>query len=118
MYGRHGEAPLPIVAARTPSHCFEAAIEAVRLAVTYRTPVILLSDGYLANGAEPWRLPDLSALPAIEPGFASEPNHIDGGRDAELPARTCGTPRPSPGPGRPPGSPGSSTASAGWRRQT
>ena len=60
MYGRHGEAPVPIVAAMTPSHCFDAAIEAVRIAVTYRTPVILLSDGYLANGAEPWRLPDVA----------------------------------------------------------
>jgi 2-oxoglutarate ferredoxin oxidoreductase subunit alpha len=77
MYGRHGEAPLPIVAAKTPSHCFEAAIEAVRLAVKYRTPVILLSDGYLANGAEPWRLPDVDALPAIDPGFADAPNHVD-----------------------------------------
>jgi 2-oxoglutarate ferredoxin oxidoreductase subunit alpha len=76
MYGRHGEAPLPIVASRTPSHCFDAAIEAVRLAVTYRTPVILLSDGYLANGAEPWRLPDLSNRLPIEPNFASEPNHV------------------------------------------
>jgi len=86
MYGRHGEAPLPIVAARTPSHCFEVAIEAVRLAVTYRTPVIVLSDGYLANGAEPWRLPDLSAFPAIEPGFASEPNHVaEDGSPAFLP---------------------------------
>jgi 2-oxoglutarate ferredoxin oxidoreductase subunit alpha len=75
MYGRHGEAPLPIVAARTPSHCFEATVEAVRLAVKYRTPVILLSDGYLANGTEPWRLPDPDDLPAIEPGFASAPNH-------------------------------------------
>ncbi|MHB1583587.1 MAG: 2-oxoacid:acceptor oxidoreductase subunit alpha [Acidimicrobiales bacterium] len=77
MYGRHGEAPLPIVAAKTPSHCFEAAIEATRLAVKYRTPVILLSDGYLANGAEPWRLPDVDALPAIDPGFADAPNHVD-----------------------------------------
>ena len=83
MYGRHGEAPVPIVAACTPSHCFDAAIEAVRLAVKYRTPVILLSDGYLANGAEPWRLPDLDALAPIEPGFATEPNHTteDGTRD-------------------------------------
>jgi 2-oxoglutarate ferredoxin oxidoreductase subunit alpha len=77
MYGRHGEAPLPIVAAKTPSHCFEVAIEAARLAVKYRTPVILLSDGYLANGAEPWRLPDLDALPAIEPKFADAPNHLE-----------------------------------------
>ncbi len=75
MYGRHGEAPLPIVAAQTPSHCFEAVFEAVRLAVKYRTPVILLSDGYLANGAEPWKLPDLDTLPSIEPDFATEPNH-------------------------------------------
>ncbi len=75
MYGRHGEAPLPIVAAMTPSHCFAAAIEAIRLAITYRTPVILLSDGYLANGAEPWRLPDLTELPVIDPDFASAPNH-------------------------------------------
>ena len=77
MYGRHGEAPLPIVAACTPAHCFEAAVEATRLAVKYRTPVILLSDGYLANGAEPWKLPDLDALPTIDPDFASEPNHVD-----------------------------------------
>jgi 2-oxoglutarate ferredoxin oxidoreductase subunit alpha len=70
MYGRHGEAPVPIVAARTPSHCFAAAVEAVRIAVTYRTPVILLSDGYLANGSEPWRLPDVSSLPSIDPAFA------------------------------------------------
>jgi 2-oxoglutarate ferredoxin oxidoreductase subunit alpha len=83
MYGRHGEAPLPIVAPCTPAHCFEATIEAVRLAVKYRTPVILLSDGSLANGAEPWRLPDVDALPPIEAGFATEPNHTaeDGSPD-------------------------------------
>ncbi len=73
MYGRHGESPVPIVAARTPSHCFEAAIEAVRIAVTYRTPVFLLSDGYLANGSEPWRLPDVASIPDIDPGFATAP---------------------------------------------
>lgn len=77
MYGRHGEAPLPVVAAYRPSHCFAAAIEAVRIALTYRTPVILLSDGYLANGTEPWKLPDLDDLPSIEVRFASEPNHVD-----------------------------------------
>ncbi len=76
MYGRHGEAPVPIVAAKTPSHCFEAAIEAVRIAVKYRTPVILLSDGYLANGAEPWRLPDVDRIEQIDPGFAAEANHV------------------------------------------
>ena len=77
MYGRHGEAPLPILAPQTPSDCFAIAIEAVRLAVKYRTPVIVLSDGYLANGAEPWRLPDLDSFEAIEPDFASKPNHVD-----------------------------------------
>jgi 2-oxoglutarate/2-oxoacid ferredoxin oxidoreductase subunit alpha len=105
MYGRHGEAPLPILAPRTPSDCFAIAIEAVRLAVKYRTPVIVLSDGYLANGAEPWRLPDLDSFEPIEPGFASEPNHVDddGGetfwpyvRDPETLAR----------PWAPPGLPG------------
>ena len=60
LYGRHGESPLPIVAAYSPGHCFEVAIEAARIALKYRTPVILLSDGYLANGSEPWRLPDVS----------------------------------------------------------
>ncbi len=77
MYGRHGEAPLPILAPQTPSDCFAIAIEAVRLAVKYRTPVIVLSDGYLANGAEPWRLPDLDSFGAIEPDFATEPNHVE-----------------------------------------
>jgi 2-oxoglutarate ferredoxin oxidoreductase subunit alpha len=77
MYGRHGEAPLPIIAPQNPSDCFAVAIEATRLAVKYRTPVIVLSDGYLANGAEPWRLPDVDALEPIDPDFASEPNHID-----------------------------------------
>jgi 2-oxoglutarate/2-oxoacid ferredoxin oxidoreductase subunit alpha len=78
MYGRHGESPLPIVAAKTPSHCFDAAIEAARIALKYRTPVILLSDGYLANGAEPWRLPDVAALPDISVPFAEAPNGPDG----------------------------------------
>jgi 2-oxoglutarate ferredoxin oxidoreductase subunit alpha len=77
MYGRHGEAPVPIVAARTSSHCFEAAVEAVRIAVKYRTPVFLLSDGSLANGAEPWKLPDLADLPEIDPGFAEATNHTN-----------------------------------------
>ncbi len=77
MYGRHGEAPLPIVAAESPADCFDAAFEAVRIAVKYRTPVILLTDGYLANGAEPWNLPDVDALPDISVPFATEPNHGD-----------------------------------------
>ncbi|MET0421338.1 MAG: 2-oxoacid:acceptor oxidoreductase subunit alpha [Acidimicrobiia bacterium] len=77
MYGRHGESPLPIVAAQSPSHCFEAAFEAVRLALKYRTPVILLTDGYVANGSEPWRLPDVDALADISVPFADGPNHGD-----------------------------------------
>ena len=63
LFGRSGEAPLPVVAAMSPVHCFEAAIEAARIAVKYRTPVILLSDGFLANGSEPWQLPDVADLP-------------------------------------------------------
>ncbi|MGH2793238.1 MAG: 2-oxoacid:acceptor oxidoreductase subunit alpha [Actinomycetota bacterium] len=74
MYGRHGEAPLPIVAAYTPSQCFHAAVEAVRIALKYRTPVILLSDTYLTNSAEPWKLPDVADLPDLTVEFAKEPN--------------------------------------------
>jgi 2-oxoglutarate/2-oxoacid ferredoxin oxidoreductase subunit alpha len=74
MYGRHGESPLPIVAPYTPVSCFWAALEAVRLAVKYMTPVILLSDGYLANSAEPWRIPGVGKLPDISVSFASQPN--------------------------------------------
>ena len=76
-FGRHGEAPLPIVAAYSPSHCFTASIEAVRLALKYRTPVVYLSDAYLANGSEPWCLPDPSTLPEIEVEFATVPNTKD-----------------------------------------
>ncbi len=74
MFGRHGESPIPIVAAKSPSHCFDAAIEAARIAITYRTPVILLSDTFLANSSEPWLLPEVDDLPTIEPAFASGPN--------------------------------------------
>lgn len=77
MFGRHGEAPLPVLAPRSPSHCFETAIEAARLALTWRTPVIVLSDGYLANGSEPWRLPDIESLPDLRVDYATEPNHVD-----------------------------------------
>ena len=76
MFGRHGECPVPIVAAESSAQCFWAAIEAVRIAVTYRTPVFLLSDGFLANGAEPWRLPDLGDLPDLTVEFPTEPNHV------------------------------------------
>ena len=77
MFGRHGEAPLPIVASYSPAHCFFAAIEAARIALKYRTPVILLSDGYLANGSEPWKLPDVDTLPDISVPFATEHNHVN-----------------------------------------
>jgi 2-oxoglutarate/2-oxoacid ferredoxin oxidoreductase subunit alpha len=77
MYGRHGEAPLPIVAPSSPADCFDIAFEAARIALKYRTPVIILTDGYLANGAEPWALPDVDALPDISVPFASEKNHGD-----------------------------------------
>lgn len=75
MFGRNGEAPLPIVAPRSPGDCFDAALEAARIAITYRTPVMLLSDGYLANGSEPWRIPEVADLPAIDPAFATATNH-------------------------------------------
>ena len=78
LYGRHGESPLPVVAAYTPAKCFDAAVEAARIAVKYRTPVILLSDTFLTNSSEPWRLPDPEALPTIDPAFATEPNGEDG----------------------------------------
>ncbi len=74
LYGRHGESPMPIVAASTPAGCFDDAIEACRIALKYRTPVFLLSDGYLANGAEPWKLPDVDTLPDISTSFETEPN--------------------------------------------
>src|SRR6478752_4063043 len=74
MFGRNGESPVPVVAARTASDCFHAAIEAARIALKYRTPVFLLSDGYLANGSEPWLLPDVSTLPDISVEFATGPN--------------------------------------------
>ncbi len=84
MYGRHGESPLPIVAASSPSDCFFAAIEASRLALKYRTPVMLLTDGYLATGAEPWRLPEVEDLPDISVEFATEPNSTDADGNPEF----------------------------------
>ncbi len=81
LYGRHGESPMPIVAASTPAGCFDDAIEACRIALKYRTPVFLLSDGYLANGAEPWRLPDVDTLPDISTTFETEPNGVNPGGD-------------------------------------
>ena len=75
MFGRNGESPVPIVAPQSPADCFDATVEAARIAVTYRTPVFLLSDGYLANGSEPWCLPEIDSLPVIDPDFATKPNH-------------------------------------------
>jgi 2-oxoglutarate/2-oxoacid ferredoxin oxidoreductase subunit alpha len=96
LYGRHGEAPLPIVAASTPGGCFGAALEAVRIAVRHRTPVVLLSDTFLANSSEPWRIPDVGSLPLIDPRFAEEnsPDFLPYARDEALarPWAVPGTP--------------------------
>jgi len=97
LHGRHGEAPLAVIAPKSPSDCFHAAIEAARIALTYRTPVILLSDNYVANGSEPWLLPDVSELPDLTVTFASEPNGEDGRflpylRDPETMARPWAVP--------------------------
>ncbi|HEX9416136.1 MAG TPA: 2-oxoacid:acceptor oxidoreductase subunit alpha [Gaiellaceae bacterium] len=96
LYGRHAESPVPVVAASTPGGCFDAAIEAARIALKYRTPVFLLSDAYLANGSEPWLIPDASTLPDISVEFADKPNH-EGAfqpylRDAETLARPWAIP--------------------------
>jgi 2-oxoglutarate ferredoxin oxidoreductase subunit alpha len=73
LYGRHGESPLPILAPSTPGGCFEVAFEAVQTALRYRTPVIILSDTFLASSSEPWRIPDVANLPEIDPAFAKPP---------------------------------------------
>jgi 2-oxoglutarate ferredoxin oxidoreductase subunit alpha len=78
LFGRNSEAPVPIVAPATPSDCFWAALEASRIAVKYMVPVIVLSDGYLANGAEPWRIPDVNEIPDFTVKFAKEPNAPNG----------------------------------------
>ena len=102
-FGRHGEAPLPVLAAQSPGDCFWSAIEAMKIATKWMTPVILLTDGYLANGSEPFRIPDPAELPKIEVKYQTTPNH-DGAympylRDAKLirPARA----RPWAIPGTP-----------------
>ncbi|RCV52872.1 2-oxoacid:acceptor oxidoreductase subunit alpha [Marinitenerispora sediminis] len=97
LYGRNGESPVPVLAPRSPADCFDIAIEAARIATTYRTPVIVLSDGYLANGSEPWRIPDVSALPDLAVRHAAEPNGPDGAflpylRDPETLARPWAVP--------------------------
>ncbi|MBO4272117.1 2-oxoacid:acceptor oxidoreductase subunit alpha [Microbispora triticiradicis] len=97
MYGRNGESPVPVLAPATPSDCFTMAVEAARIAVKYRTPVMLLSDGYLANGSEPWRIPEVSELPDISAPFTTEANGEDGTylpfkRDPETLARPWAVP--------------------------
>jgi 2-oxoglutarate/2-oxoacid ferredoxin oxidoreductase subunit alpha len=96
MFGRNAESPVPVIAAATPGDCFHQAIEGARIALRYRTPVFLLSDAYLANGSEPWLLPDVDSLPEINVDFATEPN-VDGGfmpyqRDPETLARQWAIP--------------------------
>jgi 2-oxoglutarate/2-oxoacid ferredoxin oxidoreductase subunit alpha len=96
MFGRNSESPVPVIAASTPGQCFDAAVEAARIALKYRTPVYLLSDAYLANGSEPWLIPDVDALPDISVDFAVEPNE-DGtflpyARDPETLARPWAVP--------------------------
>jgi 2-oxoglutarate ferredoxin oxidoreductase subunit alpha len=78
LYGRHGEAPLPVIAVQSPSDAYEVAVEAARIATKYMTPVMLLSDGYIANSSEPWRLPDTDDLPDNRVTYAAEPNGPDG----------------------------------------
>ena len=114
MYGRNGEAPVPIVAAQSPGDCFAAAVEAARIALTYRTPVFLLSDGYLANGSEPWQVPQ--RVDAARP-VASSSRPSPTARTASS-CRTCAIRRRWPVRGRCPGRPGSSTGSAASRRPT
>jgi 2-oxoglutarate ferredoxin oxidoreductase subunit alpha len=99
MFGRNGECPVPIVAPCSPADCFESAVEAARIALTYRTPVMLLSDGYLATGSEPWLVPEVDDLPDLSVTFATEPNAPDGSgefwpylRDPETLAREWAIP--------------------------
>lgn len=96
MFGRNGESPVAIVAPQSPADCFDAALDAARIAVTYRTPVMLLSDGAIANGSEPWRIPDVASLPAIDPGFAPAPDgdasHQPYARDPDTLARDWAIP--------------------------
>ncbi|WP_091293449.1 2-oxoacid:acceptor oxidoreductase subunit alpha [Amycolatopsis xylanica] len=99
MFGRNGESPVPIVAPLSPADCFDAAVEATRIALKYRTPVMLLSDGAIANGSEPWLVPNVEDLPDLRVEFAQEPNATDGSgefwpylRDPETLARAWAVP--------------------------
>lgn len=94
LFGRNGESPVPVVAASSPGDCFDAAVGAARIALRYRTPVMLLSDGYLANGSEPWHVPDVASLPDISVDFATDPDgFLPFSRDDDTLAR----PRAIPG---------------------
>jgi 2-oxoglutarate ferredoxin oxidoreductase subunit alpha len=96
LYGRNSESPVPVIAAATPGDCFDCALEAVRIALKYRTPVYLLSDAYLANGAEPWAIPDLDVIADLDPGFVLEPpedgRFLPYARDPETLARPWAIP--------------------------
>ena len=93
MFGRNGESPVAVLATRAPSDCFEVAIEAARIALTYRTPVVILSDGAIANGSEPWRIPDVGSLEPIDPGFTSAGAEFEPyARDPETLARQFALP--------------------------
>src|SRR5499426_2147117 len=96
LFGRNSESPVPVLAPSSPGNCFDMAIEAARIALKYRTPVFLLSDAYLANGSEPWLIPDVGGLPPIDAGFASGPNDgerfLPYRRDAETLARPWAIP--------------------------
>jgi 2-oxoglutarate ferredoxin oxidoreductase subunit alpha len=95
LFGRNSESPVPVIACATPSDCFETAIEAARIAIKYRTPVFLLSDAYLANGSEPWLLPDLDEIPPIDAGFAEA--NGDGFQPYERDEQTLARPWAIPG---------------------
>ncbi|SFT05598.1 2-oxoacid:acceptor oxidoreductase subunit alpha [Saccharopolyspora flava] len=99
LYGRNGESPVPVLAPCSPADCFEIALDAARIALEYRTPVLLLSDGAIANGSEPWLIPDVTSLPDLSVRFATEPNATDGSgefwpyvRDEETLAREWAVP--------------------------
>ena len=78
LFGRNGDCPMPVIAATSPADCFNAAFEAVTIATRYMTPVVLLSDGYIANGSEPWRIPDVAQFPKIKVQHPTEKNHASG----------------------------------------
>ena len=105
MFGRNGEAPVPVLAPATPGDCFAVVVEAARIALVYRTPVFVLSDGYLANGSEPWRVPEVDELPDLRVQFAQGPNHtLDDGTEVFWPYKR--DPRTLARPWAVPGTPG------------